>query len=92
MKGKRIIKDGEEHLQFDRIRLRLHLGKSRILLGNLFRDDPILGRATNDVVNDNTDVFISEIKPVLEKSLADKFTDIANKISLKFIYKELFPI
>ncbi|XP_044266493.1 protein takeout-like [Tribolium madens] len=91
LKGNRIQKDGEEYLKFDKMRLRLNIGHSRITLGNLFRDDPIIGRATNDVINDNTDLFINEIKPVLENSLAEKFTDIANKITLKFTYKELFP-
>jgi hypothetical protein len=73
------------------MRLKLHIGHSRISLGNLFHGDPVIGRATNDVINDNTDLFINEIKPVLENSLAEKFTDIANKITLKFTYKELFP-
>ncbi|XP_068903387.1 protein takeout-like isoform X2 [Tenebrio molitor] len=91
LKGKKVQKDGQEYLKFDKMRLKLHIGHSRISLGNLFHGDPVIGRATNDVINDNTDLFINEIKPVLENSLAEKFTDIANKITLKFTYKELFP-
>jgi len=91
LKGNRILKEGKEHLRFDKMRLRLHIGQSRLSLGNLFRDDPVIGRATNDVINDNTDLFINEIRPVLENSLAEKFTEIANKITLQFTYKELFP-
>lgn len=91
MKGHKIIKDGAEYLKFDKMRLRLNIGKSTLHLGNLFNNDPLLGRATNDIVNENSDLFINEIKPVLENSLADKFTEIANKITLKFTYKELFP-
>lgn len=91
MKGKRVVQNGEEYLKFDKMLIRLRLGKSRILLGNLFRDDPVISRATGDVINDNTDLFINEIKPVLENALANKFTDIANKITTRFTYKELFP-
>ncbi|KAJ3654889.1 hypothetical protein Zmor_014042 [Zophobas morio] len=91
LKGNKIKKDGEDYLKFDKMRLRLRIGESKITLGNLFRDDPVIGKATNEVINDNTDLFINEIKPLLENSLAEKFTDIANKITLQFTYKELFP-
>lgn len=92
MKGNRIKKNDEEYLEFGKMFLRLNLGKSTIHLGNLFAQDPILARATNDVISDNTDVFINEIKPVLESTLASKFTEIANKITTTFTYKELFPL
>lgn len=91
MKGHKINKEGSDYLKFDKMRLRLNIGKSTLHLGNLFNNDPLLGRATNDIVNENSDLFINEIKPVLENSLAEKFTDIANKITLKFTYNELFP-
>lgn len=91
MKGHKVIQNGEEHLKFDKMRLRLYIGKSTLHLGNLFSNDPLLSRATNDIVNENSELFLQEIKPALENALAEKFTDIANKITLRFTYKELFP-
>ncbi|KAL3282190.1 hypothetical protein HHI36_005384, partial [Cryptolaemus montrouzieri] len=91
MKGHIMKIDGKDYLKFDRMLLKLYLGKSSIHLENLFKEDPIIAKATAAVINDNTDIFIKEIKPTLEKSLADKFTDIANKLTLKFTYQELFP-
>lgn len=92
MKGNKIKRNNDEYLEFGKMFLRLHLGKSYIHLGNLFPKDPILARATNDVISENTDLFINEIKPVLESTLAAKFTEIANKITTTFTYKELFPV
>lgn len=49
------------------------------------------GSASNEILNSNSDFIIDEIKPVLEDSLSDLFTRIANKITLKFTYDDLFP-
>lgn len=81
----------DEHLQFDPFKVKLRVGQSSIYLTNLFDGDPVLGPATNRVINENSQVFLQEISPVLEKSLADLFTEMANKITSKFTYKELFP-
>lgn len=53
--------------------------------------DCVAGPMANRLINDNSRVFLDEILPTLESSLADLFTDIGNKITLKFTYKELFP-
>lgn len=83
---------GKNYLQFEKFDIKLYIEKSHINLDNLFAQDPNLGRALNEVVNDNADIFIGEIKPSLEASLADKFTKIANTITKSFTYEELFPI
>ena len=49
------------------------------------------GPASNEVLNANSGLLLDELKPVLETSLADLFTDVANKITKSFSYKELFP-
>ncbi|XP_050665604.1 protein takeout-like isoform X2 [Leptidea sinapis] len=91
MKGHKEMRDGNEYLNFDPMKVKLRVGESFIYLTNLFDGDPVLGPATNRVINDNSQVFLQEISPVLEKSLADIFTEMANKITSKFTYKELFP-
>jgi hypothetical protein len=49
------------------------------------------GEATNRFLKENSRLFVEEIKPVLEESLAELFTDVANKITGAFTYQELFP-
>ncbi|XP_044750396.1 uncharacterized protein LOC123310800 [Coccinella septempunctata] len=91
MKGRTMMIEGKDYLKFDKMRCKLQFGKSSIKLANLFKEDPVLARATDDVIEENTELFLAEIKPILEDALAEKFTDIANKLTLKFTYQELFP-
>lgn len=91
MKGNIILKDKEEYLKFDKMRLRILVGKAKVHLSNLFNGDPVLGRVSKSLVDEYSSLFISEMRPIMESSLAEKFTDIANKITLRFTYKELFP-
>ncbi|XP_017780964.1 PREDICTED: protein takeout-like [Nicrophorus vespilloides] len=90
MKGNKIMQNGEEYLKFDKMKLNVRLGAAQLRLENLFNGDKFLGDATNAIVNDNIDIFINEIKPSLENALSEKLTDIANRITLRFTYKELF--
>lgn len=91
MRGHKEKRGDDEYLNFEPMKVKLRVGESSIYLTNLFDGDPVLGPATNRVINENSQVFIQEISPVLEKSLADLFTEMANKITSKFTYKELFP-
>lgn len=91
LKGHIVKMNGENHLQFDKFGIKLTIAKSQLHLGRLFEQDPNLGRATNEVINDNSDIFIDQIKPNLESSLADKFTEVANNICKHFTLEELFP-
>lgn len=90
MRGRKVMINDEEHLKFDKIKLRLRIGNSKLALGNLSTTDPIIKEVTDSLITDNSDVFINEIKPTLEMSLADKLTEIANRITLSFTYQELF--
>ncbi|KAJ2943925.1 hypothetical protein O0L34_g8246 [Tuta absoluta] len=91
MRGHKEKRGADEYLTFDPFKVRLRVGQSSIFLTNLFDGDPVLGPATNRVINENSNVFLEEIRPVLERSLADLFTEMANKITSRFTYNELFP-
>ncbi|GLV39163.1 uncharacterized protein CBL_06214 [Carabus blaptoides fortunei] len=91
MQGHKIIKDEKEYLQFDKLNIKLKVGQTRFKLDNLFNGNPALGTLANDVINQNSDLFIEEIKPALEKSMSDIFTEAANNILNKFTFDELFP-
>lgn len=91
MKGHKKQRDGNDYLEFDKMKINLNVGGGDIYLSNLFNGDALLGDATNRILNENSMVFINEITPVLEKALADLFTDISNRITSRFTYEELFP-
>ncbi|KAF5293056.1 hypothetical protein FQR65_LT11048 [Abscondita terminalis] len=91
MKGSKVVRDNKNHLEFEQMKCNLVIGDVQILLEKLFEGNPSLSKATNDVINDNAHVLFDEIKPGVMNALTKRFTDIANKITLTFLYEELFP-
>ncbi|KAK7864169.1 hypothetical protein R5R35_004084 [Gryllus longicercus] len=91
LKGNKVIINGEEYLKFDRMGLKLNIGKAKFYMSNLFNGDRLLGEATNRIINENVDLLLAEVLPAMEISLANVFTDIANKIMLSYPYDILFP-
>lgn len=53
--------------------------------------DPNLGRIGNQFINDNSDLFLQQIIPGLEKNLAEIFTNTANDIVENASFDEMFP-
>ncbi|RLU22112.1 hypothetical protein DMN91_006492 [Ooceraea biroi] len=91
MKANKIVKNNNTYIEFEKMKFRIKIGGAKINLDNLFGGDPILGPASNEVLNANSDLFLDEIKPVLEDALSNIFTNVANKITGSFTYDELFP-
>ncbi|KAK4878345.1 hypothetical protein RN001_010851 [Aquatica leii] len=91
MKGNKIKRNNNDYLEFEQMKCNLVIGKVEIYLDKLFEGNPTLSKATNNVINDNANVLFEEIKPGVLKALTKRFTDIANKITLSFLYEELFP-
>lgn len=46
----------------------------------------------SDVVNKNFQLFLKELMPILERSLARKFMDVGNSIVKPFTCTQLFPL
>ncbi|XP_051167773.1 uncharacterized protein LOC127285684 isoform X2 [Leptopilina boulardi] len=91
LKANKVYKDNDVYLSFEKMKLRIRIKSAKVYLDNLFGGDPVLGPASNEVLNANSGLLLDEVKPVLETSLAELFTDVANKITKSFTYKELFP-
>ncbi|KAK6633519.1 hypothetical protein RUM43_001099 [Polyplax serrata] len=91
MKGDKIKRNGQKYLHMRKMKTKLDVGDVAIHLTNLFNGDPVLGPATNRILRSNSKLFLEEIQPALESSISEVFTDIANRITLKFTYDELFP-
>ncbi|XP_031331471.1 uncharacterized protein LOC116162081 [Photinus pyralis] len=91
MKGDKVDIEGKNYLFFEHMTIKVVVGHVSILLGNIFDGNPALSKATNDVINDNALLIFDEIKPALVEKLEEVFTEMANKITLKFEYEALFP-
>ncbi|XP_011138541.1 protein takeout-like isoform X2 [Harpegnathos saltator] len=91
MKAKKVRRDNNIYLHFDKMKFNIKISKAFFELDNLFNGDKVLGDATNQLLNENNDVILQEIVPLLKNSLEKLFTDIANKITQTFTYEELFP-
>lgn len=78
-------------MKFEKIQLKIMVGKSKIELKNLFDNQPTLGRIGNGFINENSEYFVSEIIPSLEKNLSDIFTKAANEVIANASLDEMFP-
>lgn len=92
LKGKKIQNGGEEYMQFEQAKIKISYGELRLHLDNLFKDnDKALADAANTLINENSEFLFDAIKPSLQNAIALQSTNMANKITNSFPYKELFP-
>lgn len=89
--GRTINRDGQDYVKFEELTLKVVVGKARFHLENLFNGDPTLGEVGNQFINENSKLFIDEMIPGFEKSLAKTFLDIANVVLEDVTFDEMFP-
>jgi len=91
LRGRPYQKNGQTYIKFDKIQLKIQVGRNQIELKNLFQNNPTLGQVGNTFINENSGYFISEIIPSLEKNLSDIFTKAANDVIANASYDDMFP-
>ncbi|KAG4066492.1 hypothetical protein HA402_007128 [Bradysia odoriphaga] len=91
LRGQRVNRNGGEYISFNQLDVKMEVGKSKLKLDNLFNGDPVLSQVGNAFINENTDLFISELIPGLEKSLSKSFLEMVNVIMKDVTFDELFP-
>lgn len=72
-------------------KLKVSVGTGTLKFDNLFGGDRVLGDAVNSAINNNFDLFIKELMPLVEKALSDAFKTIADNIVGQFTFAQLFP-
>ncbi|XP_061398089.1 protein takeout [Musca vetustissima] len=93
IRGVRVpMPDGLEYVRFTRLPLKINIDVFKLHLDNLFNGDRILGDVGNTIINDNQDLYLSEIIPGLERGLSKKFLDIANMMMANTTFDEMFPM
>lgn len=83
--------DGKDYVRFHRIGIRLKVESGTFHLDNLFNGDPVLGQVGNQVINENSRIFLDEIIPGLEKNLGRIFTEIVNNLLKTATIDDMFP-
>lgn len=78
-------------MAFNFLDVKIKIDKAKFDLANLFNGDPVLGNIGNQFVNENSDLFVAELSPGMEKSLAKTFLGIVNVIMKDVTYDEMFP-
>lgn len=66
-----------------------NIGGARVQLDNLFNGDPELSRAMNQFINENWRMVAAEIRPTLEKTIADILMQTADKFFEAYPIKKL---
>lgn len=84
-------KNGKNYVRFRRIQVRINIPEAKFHLDNLFNGDEVLGQLGNRVINENAEIFLSDLIPGLENSLAEKFTDIINNVLRDATVEDMFP-
>jgi len=70
MRANKYQKNGETYIKFERFNLKIQIGKNKLNLKNLFNGDENLGQIGNQFINENSELFLSEIIPGLEKKFS----------------------
>lgn len=91
LRGKPYQKNGQTYVNFEKIQLKIMVGRNQIEMKNLFENNPTLGRVGNTFINENSAYFIAEIIPSLEKNLSEIFTRAANDVIANASLDDMFP-
>ncbi|KAG4080304.1 hypothetical protein HA402_010796 [Bradysia odoriphaga] len=78
-----IKKKPEDVIHIEEMKVTFLVGGMRIHLSNLFNGNKVLGSSLNMFLNQNANEVISELRPDLEKGLADIFTGLWNNVFSK---------
>ncbi|XP_011138542.1 circadian clock-controlled protein [Harpegnathos saltator] len=92
IQGKRYTdSEGVEKVHISEFGMKITVGKATFKIDNLFNGDKVLGDIINSAINNNLDLFLIELLPLLEDVLSNAFNHTANKIVEHFSFAQLFP-
>ncbi|XP_029169773.1 circadian clock-controlled protein [Nylanderia fulva] len=83
--------NGVEKARISEFKTKISVGKGTLNLENLFNGEKVLGDVVNSAINNNFDLFLKELSPLVEMALSDAFQQIADNIVQQFSFAQLFP-
>lgn len=92
MQGQKFTKNSKTYFNVKDFFVDFKIGHATIQLDDLFNGDKELGEAMNLFLNDNWKTVASELKPVVEDTIAGIFKKLSNKIYHKYPLDQLLPL
>lgn len=86
LKLNRVERNKKEHYKVDFISIEFNIGAAKVQLDNLFNGDEELSRSMNLFINENWRMVTAELRPTLEKTIAQILMEVADK------FFEAYPI
>ncbi|KAK9504236.1 hypothetical protein O3M35_010612 [Rhynocoris fuscipes] len=80
MKGHEINKNGKRHIVLDSVKFPFKIDKMILNFENLLRGNKLLSETLNNVLNENWEAVLLDMKPSFEEAIGSAFQDFANKI------------
>ncbi|XP_066141348.1 protein takeout-like [Euwallacea fornicatus] len=90
LKGKTYLENGEEYLKWEKEAISTDVEDSHIVLEKLFGNHTDLSDKTNKVINENINIIINDLQPVIQRVVTDFIFGIVNKLFAYYPLKELF--
>lgn len=83
--------DGQEYMKFKKIIADITIKDYKVELKGLFNGDKTLGKAANDIINQNKGELLRATKPHLEKTVEKHLLDVANKVVEGLTLDQVLP-
>ncbi|XP_050309609.1 uncharacterized protein LOC126745688 [Anthonomus grandis grandis] len=90
LKGSPYIEKEQEHLKWEKKNISIAIEHSHVVLEKLFGNHTDIADKTNKVINDNIDVIINDLQPLIENVVGHFIFGIVNELFSKYSVKELF--
>ncbi|KAJ9580231.1 hypothetical protein L9F63_004104 [Diploptera punctata] len=91
IQGKRVERGGEAFMELKKYKTTFSAKRMHSHFDNLFNGNKILGDTVNQIMNDNFQFLINEMKPSLEKQLGIILLNYADEIFKKVPFDNIFP-
>ncbi|XP_076270147.1 circadian clock-controlled protein daywake-like [Rhynchophorus ferrugineus] len=90
LKGSPYIENGEQHLKWEKETINTTVGESHVVLDKLFGNHTDITDKTNNLINENIQVIINDLQPVIQGVVSDFIFGIVNKLFSYYSVKQLF--
>lgn len=90
--GKRMMRKGREHINFDKVVLDLQFGdKNSLVFENIFKGNQELTDQTNKIISENIGGIMMEMKPVFDETVAQLVLSLLRGVFDRYSIDDLFP-
>lgn len=90
LKGTPYTENEKEHLKWEKDTISIEVEDSHVVLEKLFGNHTDITEKANKVINDNIDLIINDLQPVIQRVVSDFIFGVVNQLFATYSVKELF--